>query len=369
VLLLAMMTLCEYRFIANGARGVWMLVAALNDCAIWILIVVYHTPANTRADYPALGTAALAAPASVLFLVTATGVVFRTAFLKRRITWFETAQSVVAFLLWILTCLFLVPHFSGRLVGVACLLFAGVCYASAYGLFRPAPELRNFHVFALWSSGLFLAGIFLAVPAAWGVAGLALASIACAALAARLCCTTMECHGVVYLCAAAFACALPEFAFHALAGTMPETVAWSLFLVSACAVAIYVVAREREEERWVLQLLHLVSALLAASAVAALTVHATLSLVARSMTPGAFHIAFIRTLILCAIALALALAGSRWRRLELKRLAYAGLALIAAKLVFEDLRHGHMGFIAASIFLFALTLIGVPRLARVSKRS
>jgi hypothetical protein len=67
---------------------------------------------------------------------------------------------------------------------------------------------------------------------------------------------------------------------------------------------------------------------------------------------------------MCAIVLILAFAGSRWRRLELRRLAYAGLALIAGKLVYEDLRHGHMGFIAASIFLFALTMIGVPRLAR-----
>jgi hypothetical protein len=77
-----------------------------------------------------------------------------------------------------------------------------------------------------------------------------------------------------------------------------------------------------------------------------------------------FHVAFIRTSILCALALALAFAGSRLRRLELKRIAYAALGLLAAKLVFEDLRHGHMGFIAASIFLFALTLIAVPRLAR-----
>jgi len=79
-------------------------------------------------------------------------------------------------------------------------------------------------------------------------------------------------------------------------------------------------------------------------------------------------VAFIRTLIICAMALGLAFAGSHWRRLELRRLAYAGLALVAAKLVYEDLRHGHMGFIAGSIFLFALTLIGVPRLTRDGER-
>ena len=37
--------------------------------------------------------------------------------------------------------------------------------------------------------------------------------------------------------------------------------------------------------------------------------------------------------------------------------------------VFEDLRHGHLAFIAASIFLFAVTLIVVPRVARTGLRT
>jgi hypothetical protein len=160
-----------------------------------------------------------------------------------------------------------------------------------------------------------------------------------------------------------------EFSFNALAGSMPATVAWSVFLVCGCALLCYAAARERERERWQLQILHLVPALLAVCAIAALTAHGSLRLLALGMNPAVFHVAFIRTLILCAVALALAFAGSRWRRLELKRIAYTALAFVAAKLVFEDLRHGHMGFIAASIFLFALTLIGVPRLARVGSRA
>jgi hypothetical protein len=51
------------------------------------------------------------------------------------------------------------------------------------------------------------------------------------------------------------------------------------------------------------------------------------------------------------------------------RIAYAALAFVAAKLLFEDLRHGRMEFIAASIFLFAVTLLGVPRLARMGNRA
>ena len=51
------------------------------------------------------------------------------------------------------------------------------------------------------------------------------------------------------------------------------------------------------------------------------------------------------------------------------RIAYAALAFLAAKMLFEDLRHGRMEFIAASFFLFAITLIGVPRLARTGHKT
>jgi predicted tellurium resistance membrane protein TerC len=90
-----------------------------------------------------------------------------------------------------------------------------------------------------------------------------------------------------------------------------------------------------------------------------------MGLIALSVSPGPHHLAFIRTLTICAAALALAFSGAHWRRVELTRIGYATLALVAAKLVLEDLRHGHLEFIAASIFLFAVTLIAVPRIARM----
>jgi hypothetical protein len=363
-LLLAMLALCEYKSVRGGALGVRILVAAAADCAAWFLIVIYRLPASERPDYAALGTASLIAPASLLLVITAAAVVVKTALLRRQIGIFETTQCVIAFLLWVLSGLFLLPQFSARVVGVICLLFAAACYAAAYGLFRHSAEHRNFHVFALWSAALSLGGIFLSLPAPWAIACLALASVASAGIAVRICCTTLECHAVIYLGVAALACGLLEYSFHALAGAMPAAVQWSVFLVAGCALVCYVAARELEGEHWQLQLLHLVPALFAVCAVAALAAHGSIWLVSRRIAVDVFHVAFIRTSILCALALALAFAGSRLRRLELKRIAYAALGLLAAKLVFEDLRHGHMGFIAASIFLFALTLIAVPRLAR-----
>jgi hypothetical protein len=368
VLLLVMLAVCEYKSLRSSAQGgVRALVAVVTDCAVWFLIVIYRNPASTRTDYPPLGTIALVLPATLLFLITATSVVTQTAVLRRKITVFETIQSVTSFLLWIITLLFLVPQFTPRIVGIVCLVFASACYAAAWGMFRPASELRNFHVFALWSVSLLLSGIYLSLPPAWAVACLAIAAILSAVIAVRICCITLQSHGIIYLTVAVVACGLLEYSFQALAGTMPVKVSWSIFLVSACALVCYIAAREREGESWQRQVLHLVPALFAVGAIAGLTAQGSLLLVALRIAPAAFHVAFIRTLILCATALVLAFAGSRWRRPEMTRIAYAALVLVAAKLFFEDLRHGQMEFIAGSIFLFAVTLIGVPRLARIGR--
>jgi len=102
--------------------------------------------------------------------------------------------------------------------------------------------------------------------------------------------------------------------------------------------------------------------------VVALAVQGLVELTSMKVIPGAHHLAFIRTFTVCVAAIALAFGGAHWRRLELTRIGYAALGLLALKLVVEDLRHGHLAFIAGSIFLFAITLIVVPRVARMGQR-
>jgi hypothetical protein len=85
------------------------------------------------------------------------------------------------------------------------------------------------------------------------------------------------------------------------------------------------------------------------------------------LTPSAFQLALVRTIALCGLAVALTLAGSRLRRVALVRAAYTLTAFAAAKLFFEDLRHGRLEFAAASIFLVAIALIAIPRLAAAKK--
>jgi hypothetical protein len=174
---------------------------------------------------------------------------------------------------------------------------------------------------------------------------------------------------VVFLLAAAVLSGLLNHIFCALTGTLPGAPGWSIYVVSACAVLCYAIVKPCPEESWRQQILALVVAALAVCAAAALLVEGLVGLVALGIIPAAHHLAFIRTFTLCATAIALAFSGSHWRRMELTRIGYATLALLAVKLVLEDLRHGHLEFIAASIFLFAITLIVVPRVARLLPKS
>ncbi len=365
ILLLVMVLVCEVASTRNRARTIRPVVAGLADLGIWALIFVYNSPQSTRTEYPALGTAALLAPASLLFAMQAATIAFKTIRQKQKITIFETMQAMIAFLLVACSLYFFVPQWSAGIVGAGCLMLSGACYAAVFGLFRHPAEPRNFHVFALWSAALFLTGIFVSLPAEWAATIAGLSALAMIVVAVRLGCKTLELHGVIYLAAAALASGLFTYAFHAMAGEMPPVPAWSVFVVSACAVLCYAAGREQPGEGWREQILHLVPASLAVCAVTALTARGLLWLIALGITPAVFHIALIRTLTICSMALALAFGGSHWRRLEMTRVAYAAVAFVAAKLLFEDLRQGRMEFIAASIFLFALTLIGVPRLARM----
>jgi hypothetical protein len=363
--LLCMALILEYAAARNHPLSVRPLVALAADAAIWALIFIYSSPVNMRLDYPALGEAALLLPGCLFFLIYAVSVALRTLLLGQKITVFETGQAMIAFLLAASSVLYFAPGSGAIVLGVICLLFSAACYTAAILLLSNAADGRKFHVFAAWAAGLFLAGCLLCLPLFWLSASLGLAAIAATILATRL---TLRFHGLIFLFVAAAASGLLAYSFHALAGTMPARLDASVCIVSLCAFLCYAAGKRLPQESWKPQFLHLATAVLALFALAAFLVEGLLWLTARGIAPNAPYVAFIRTLILCALALALAYSGSRQRRVELTRIAYATLGLVAAKLLLEDLRLGHLEFIAAAIFLFAITLIAVPRLAHKKKK-
>jgi hypothetical protein len=363
---------------AQGQRSVRVLAATGADAAIWALLFIYSSPLSARMDYPAIDAAGLLLPACLLFLIYGASITLRTTLLRRKMTVFEAGQAMIAFLLAASSVLAFAPHNGTVVLGTVCLLFSAACYAAAFVLFGNADDGRNRQVFGAWAAGLLLAGCLLCLPPFWLAVCLGLAAMAATVLGVRLDAIapsraglrlTLLYHGLVFLLTAAIASGLLAYAFDALAGAVPARLAATILVVAACAIVCYAAGKHDPQERWQLQALHLITAALAAVALAAFLVEGLAWLVALRTPPGAHHLALLRTLILCALALALASVGSRGRRIELTRLAYASLGLVAAKLLFEDMRLGHLEFIAASIFLFSIALIAVPRLARIGQKA
>ncbi len=367
--LLLMALICEYASEHNHARSVRPLVAAAADLAVWISIFIYSGPQSARADYPALGAIALIAPACALFLIYAVAIAIRTTILGQNITVFETLQATISFSLAAFSVLSFAPQFGSIGLGVVCLLLSAVCYAMVFTVARGLAAGRNYQVFAVWGTALLLAGSALSLPAIEQALCLGLAAIAFTLLGVRPNRLTLQMHGVVLLTSAAVTSGLLSYAFNALAGKLPMVLAPEAAIAAVCALVCYAAGNSLADHDWIRRSLRLIPAALAVCALAALLVQLLLHLLALRIAPDVYHVAFVRTLSICAVALALAFAGVRLRRPELTRIAYAALVFVAAKLIFEDLRHGHLEFIAASIFLFAIALIVVPRLARMGQKT
>jgi hypothetical protein len=344
-------------------------VAAIAaDLATAALICIYASPQTSRPDYPAVSTGALLAPAFILLLIYGANVVLRTTVLRRQISIPEAAQAVIAFLLAADAVLHFAPAAGVVAFGVFCLVLSAAGYTALLPRFAEPAERRNYSVYALWSAALLLLGCCLCLPPLWLAACLGVAAIVATSVGVRVSRLTLVFHGFLFALAAAFACGWMQYAAHALAGAFPTPPLGIAWIIAACTILVYAIGGQLRAERWQHRIVHVLSATLAVASMATVLVSALVWIVAAVITPGASHVAVVRTLAACSLALALAGLGPRWQRVELVWLAYATLALVTAKLLFEDLRQGHPEFIAASIFLYAVTLILVPRLARRASR-
>jgi len=369
IALLVIVALAEYAADHNHALAVRPLVALLADIALWAIVFIYSGPPSARADFPVLSTSTLLAPSIFLLLIYLASIAFKTLHLKQQITVFETLQAVIAFLLAACTLLTFLKPEGAAILGILCLAFSVTSYAAVSLHFDRAAERHNARVFSAFSAALLLAGSFLLLSPTPLAALLGTAAVAATFCGIRFHRLTLEIHGLLFLLAAAIGTGLLTDLFQALAGTLPAAPTAAVLILSFCAVLVFAAQKRTEAESWTQQAIHLLSAALAIGATAALAVQLLVWLIAFAVQPGPHHIAFLRTLILCAAALALGFFGPRLHRLELTRIGYAALGLVALKLVFEDLRHARLEFIAASVFTFAVTLLLVPRLARMAKHA
>ena len=359
----------EYARVRGHAEPAWPVVALVTDAAIWGMIFVYSGSESARGEYVKLSAPALMMPALLLFAINGTSSTYRAAVHQLRIGIFEVIQMMIAFLLAITSVLYFAPARGESAAGVLCLVLSAVLYGITFGWLRGQGEARNLRVFGTWSAALLIVGASWALPHQGAAMLLAIAASVAYWIGSRVGSRMLELHGAACLAAAAVISGMAMYVFAALAGSVPNGPGLSILLVFVCAVAAFAADRKIPDETWRAKALQFVPAFVAVCGTCALLVHGILALTAFAMTIEAHHTAFLRTLTVSIVSLGLAFAGSRCGWAVVTRLAYVALAFLAAKLLFEDLRHGHMVFIAGSICLFAVTLIAVPRMARWGGRS
>jgi hypothetical protein len=363
-LILAMYALAESR---RAAPWLAAALAILADLAVWTIIFLYRLPAGERTDYPALPGWLVIVISAAVFGVAAWGVAGRALRKSESVPVFAAAQAMAAFGILLCGIVWMMPEHGVTAVGEMCLALAPACAWAGYGPLREA-ERRNFHLFSLWTVALIAGGIWLLTPAAIASVLLVFAGMALLLLAQISRIASLNWQGLVLLVAGAFVSGLMMYGFNVLAGTVPGAPDWTILLVAALLVAGYIALQEVSGEGAGKQIAHLVPAVLVTFCTAVLGTRALAAAASVAMTLDVFHIALLRTVVLCAIAVLLAFGGARLRRPQMVRVAYCALAFVTAKLLFEDLRHGHMAFIAGSLCLVAVTMMAVPRLGSAGSR-
>ncbi len=368
-LLIAMAAACELLRLRGRSPAIRGLVLLAADFAVWMVLFIYRSPAQARADYPALPTAIALFLGCALLALASAAIAVWVLGQRGTISAFDIVQASIAFLLAAAAVLWLLPSSGPLILGLLCLALAAACYWAAFGPLRRIGNRRNFRFFAAWSAVLLPAGLLLSLPSGAAAAVLSIAAIVATLAGNGMHSRVMRLHAVVYLAASAAISGLFVYAVHCLIGGSPPPPAWPVLLAAAAAITQIAIARAEPSDDLSDYLLELIPLLLAAMSAASLAWRALIAAGAAAFVLGPPHIALLRTVVLCATAFGLVLAGARLRRSAMIHAAYATLGAGAAKLIFEDLRHGRMEFIAASIVLVALTLMAVPRLAGRLRRS
>lgn len=339
-------------------------VALIADLAIVVLSLRAVTPA--AADTPGM-----AFGAQIVLLVTYLGsFAVRTLLLNRDIIPFEVTQSIAATIVGLggAAYLTIVIGGGGLPLGVATLALAAGCYGvAAVFVERRQSRRRNYYFYTAAGLVFALAGVTLAMPSAavgpvYAVFGLVAASAG--RLSKRV---TYRAHGAAFLTAAVVATGLLPHVFYGLGLPVAPSGRASLAMLGVlalCGAAMWGLGSEAvptapSPRRRVPRLIVL---FLALGGLLGVIASGILAAPASPYAPGL--VATIRTALLVAAILALALAGRVWAFAEGAWLVYPLLVLTGLKFVLEDVRTGQPATLFVSFALYGLALIVGPRLSR-----
>jgi hypothetical protein len=341
-------------------------VALIADLAVVVLSL--RAVAPVAADTPGM-----AFGAQIVLLVAYLGsFAVRTLVLNRDIIPFEVTQSIAATIAGLGGAAYVTHAIGGGglPLGVATLALAAGCYgAAAVFVERRQSRRRNYYFYTAAGLVFALAGVTLSMPSAavgpvYAVFGMV------AAWAGRLSKrVTYRAHGAAFLTAAVVATGLLPHIFYGLGlPVVPSGRASAAMLgvLALCGAAMWGLGPEAaptapSPRRRVPRLIVL---FLALGGLLGVIASGLLAPPASPDAPAPGLVATVRTALLVAAILALALAGRVWAFAEGAWLVYPLLVLTGLKFVLEDFRTGQPATLFVSFALYGLALIVGPRLSR-----
>jgi hypothetical protein len=244
------------------------------------------------------------------------------------------------------------------------MLLAAVCYWGALSRFSDPAQARNRRIFATWAAALLLAGTFLLLPSNLQIPFLCAASAAATFVYNRTRKLSLGMHASFYLAAATVTSTLPAYAADALAENVPGVPDWRVGIVAITAALCYGIGASTQQDQGRRRLLWVTPAAIVGFIGSALAIAAIVGLASKHLELAASSLSVIRTVVICALALALGFLSSLQKRVELAWLAYAAVALGTLKLLVEDLRFGNAASLVVSLLFYGLILILLPRVTR-----
>ncbi len=338
--------------------------ALAADFAVWLLVFILASAETVPEGYHPASARTIVFLCCVLLAIYGASIGVRSFVARAPITVFEIAQAILAFVLASYGALRATHGSIAPFLGIGFLLLASVCYWGTLWRFVDDGHSRNRRVSATWAAALLLGGIFLLFSANLQTILFALAALAATFLYSRTRQLSLGIHASLYLAAAAMVSRLPVFVANAFTGDLPTAPDWRIALVAAAALICYVLGSHVAEDTRNRRMLWVIPGAVIGSAAAALAVTAVVRISSGRFEGAASTLSVVRTIVNCALALALAFVGSRWSRSELGWLAYAAIAFGTLKLIFEDLRFGNAASLVVSLLFYGLVLILLPRVTR-----
>lgn len=336
--------------------------ALVADFGVWLTVYVL-TQENVPEGYRPTSTGTIVAVCSLLPLIYGVSVGVRSFVLRRQITIFEVVQAAAAFALGTFGILSATHGSDARVVGAVFLSLAAVCYWGTLLRFAEESCARNRRVAANAAAAFLLAATFLLLPEKEQVLFLCVLAVMATIAFLRTEKLSLGVHVSYYIAAAVAISTLPLYVGNAIGSVVPGAPEWRMWTVLLTAAICYGIGSDRSLGTWKQRLLWVVPAGVVASAIVALIVAAIIGLITPHWQLEASHLAMIRTIVICAVALSLGVV-SRLRRVELGWVAYAVVALGTLKLVVEDLRYGSAASLVVSFLFYGMVLILLPRMTR-----